>query len=136
MRECIKRISDCSWWEWNAISSLLFWKCPQLYQAWSREGQPNYVIDNSPQFLRPQDPSKTEEYWTKMKSKVDKVRKRLYIEPWTLLILTHMFYVRKYLNGIWMVYNGISCGFNLTLWAPHFILPMFQNTLCALLPGY
>ena len=36
MRECMKRIDDCSWWEWDTGSSLFFWKWPQLYQAWAR----------------------------------------------------------------------------------------------------
>ena len=35
-----------------------------------------------------------------------------------------------------MVYNSTSCGLNLDLWAPHFGLPIFQHTLCALLPVY
>ena len=47
-----------------------------------------------------------------------------------------MFYIRKGLNDIWMVYNGTPCGLNLSLWAPHFGLLIVQHTLCALLPGY
>ena len=91
-------------------------------------------IDNFPQFFRPQDPGKTEEDRTKIKKKVDKVRKSLYIESGTFLILTHMFYVHKGLNDIRMVYNGTSCGFNPDLWAPYFGLPIFQHTLRALIP--
>ena len=71
-----------------------------------------------------------------MKKKVDKVRKRLYIDPRTVLSLNHMFYVRKGLNDIRMVYNGTSCGLKLALWAPHFGLPMIQHNFHALLPGY
>ena len=93
-------------------------------------------MDNFPQFLRPQDPAKTEEGRTKMKNNVEKVRKRSYIEPGTVLSLTNMFYVRKVFNDIWMVYNGTSCGLNLALWAQHFVLPIFQRTLRALIPGY
>ena len=80
--------------------------------------------------------TKIEEDQTKMKNKVEKVRKRLYIDPGTVLSLNHMFYVRKGLNDIRMVYNGTSCGLNLALWAPHFGLPIVQHTLRALLPGY
>ena len=68
--------------------------------------------------------------------KVDKVRKRFYIYPYNVLSLRHMFYVRKGLNDIQMVYNYISCGYNLALWAPNFCLPIAQHTLRALLPGY
>ena len=92
------------------------------------EGQPNYVMDNFPQFFRPQDPSKIEEDCTKMKNKVDKVRKRLYMDPGTLLSLNHMFYFQKGLNAIWMVYNGTSCGLNIAVWAQHFGLPVVQHT--------
>ena len=53
-------------------SSLFFRKWPQKYKAWDREGQYNYAIYNFPQFLRPQDKSKTEEDRTKMKNKADK----------------------------------------------------------------
>ena len=69
-----------------------------------------------------------------MKNKVYKVIKRLYIEPGTVLSLTHMFYFRKGLNYIPMVYNGTSFVFNTALWAPHFGLPIVQHTLCPLLP--
>ena len=71
-----------------------------------------------------------------MKNKVDKVRKRLYIDTGTLLSLTHMFYVRKGLNGIRMVYNSTSCGLNQALWAPYLGLPIIQQIICAVLPGY
>ena len=62
-------------------------------------------MDKFPQLLHPQDPAKTEEDRTKMKNKVDKVRKSLYIDPGKVLSLNHMFYVRKCLNGIRMVYK-------------------------------
>ena len=100
------------------------------------EGQPHYTVNNFPQFLRPQDPAKTEEDRTKMKNKVETVIKVLYIEPGTVLSITHMFYIRKFFNCICMVYNGTSCGLNLALWAPYFGLPIVQHTLCALLTGY
>ena len=47
-----------------------------------------------------------------------------------------MFYVRKVFNDILMVYNSISCGLNLALWALYFGLPIFQHTLRVLLTGY
>ena len=69
----------------------------------------------SPQFLRPQDPDKTKEGRTKTKNKAGKVRKRMYIETGIVLSLSHMFYVRKVLNDIWMVYSGISRGLDLAI---------------------
>ena len=120
----------------DAWSSFFFWKCPQQYQAWAQEGQLHYTIDNFPQFLRRRDPAKTERGCTKIKNMVEKFRKRFYIKPGTVLSLNHMFYVRKGLNDIWMVYNRTSCGLNLSLWEPPFGLSIFRHTLCALLPGY
>ena len=64
------------------------------------------------------------------------MRKNIYIDPGIVLSLIHMFYVRKGLNNIYMVYNGTSCGFKLALWAPYFGLPIFKHTIHALLPGY
>ena len=124
MKECMKHIADCLWWEWDAGSLLFFWKWPQQYQAWDMEGRPHYEMNNFPQFLRPQDPAKTEEYCTKMKNNMDKIRKILHIEPGTVLSLTRMFYVCK------------CCGLNIALWAPYFCLPIVKHTLRALLPGY
>ena len=71
-----------------------------------------------------------------MKNKVEKVSKRLYIDPGTVLSLTHMFYVQNVLNDIRMVYNGTLCVLNIALWAPHFGLAIVQHTLRALLPVY
>ena len=51
MIECMKRIADCSWWEWDTGSSLFFWKWPQQYQAWDKEVRPYYAMDNSFQFF-------------------------------------------------------------------------------------
>ena len=56
-------------------------------------------IDNFHQFLRPKDPAKIEEDRTKMKNKVDKLRNRMYINPVTIISLTHVFYVHKWLNN-------------------------------------
>ena len=50
MRECMKRIADCSCWEWDVGSSLFLWKWPQQYQAWAREVQPHYAMDNFSHF--------------------------------------------------------------------------------------
>ena len=74
MEYCIKIISDLLWWEWDTGSSLLFLRWPKLYQLWSWEGHTKYAIGNSPQYLRSQDPAKTEEDRTNMKKREGKVR--------------------------------------------------------------
>ena len=91
----MKRIANYSWWECDAGSLLFFCKWPQLYQAWTREGQYHYLIYNFPQFLCPHDPANIEEDLTKMKNKVCKFIKRLYIDSGTVISLTHMFLSAK-----------------------------------------
>ena len=115
---------------------IIFLEMYQTISVMGPGGQPCYAIGNFPQFLLPHDPSKTEEDRTNMKKKVGKVRKRMYIDPGTVLSLSNMFYVCKGLNDIQMVYSGTLCGLNLALWAPHFGLPIFQHNLRTLLPGY
>ena len=60
---------------------------------------------STPIFI-PQDPEKTEEYQTKMNKNVEKSRKRIYIEPGTVISLIQIVFVCKGLNDIRMVYNG------------------------------
>ena len=47
-----------------------------------------------------------------MKTKLDNVRQRRYIEMGLVSSLTHMFYVAKGMEDIRMVYNGTSSGLN------------------------
>ena len=71
-----------------------------------------------------------------MPEKLDKVRSWMYIEPGAVASLTHIFYVSKGSGDILMVYNATACWLNTVLWAHHFGLPVVQQTLCSLLPGY
>jgi len=71
-----------------------------------------------------------------MKTKLDTVRSRLYIEPGEVTSLTHYFPVLKGEADIRMVYNGTSSGLDDVLWAAHFGLPVVQYTLRSLLKGY
>ena len=135
-RDCFHRIANCSWWDWDAGSSLFFWKWPLPYQHWARDGQPHYQVGELPAFTKPQDSAKKESDRVKMKKKLDKVRQRFYIEPGPVTSLSHMFYVPKGLEDIRMVYNAASCGLNDALWAPHFGLPTVQQTIRSLLPEY
>ena len=73
-RDCFHRIANCSWWDWDAGSSLFFWKWPLRYQHWARDGQPHYQVGELPSFTKPQDSAKKESDRVKMKKKLDKVR--------------------------------------------------------------
>ena len=49
---------------------------------------------------------------------------------------THFFSIDKGETDIRMVCNGISCGLNDILYAPHFGLPTIRETLSSILPGF
>ena len=135
-RDCIRRASNALWWDWAVGSALLFWNWPESHVVWARDGQPHYTTGEMPSFKRPQKPARTDEMMEKMRSKVNKVRKRGYIEAGGVCSLTHMFAVPKGITDIRMVYDGTSSGLNKVVWAPHFGLPTLFNTLRGLLPGY
>ena len=117
-------------------STFFFWKWPRSHRVWARDGQPHFEVDQLPEFKRPQRPPIDEEGRRKMKTKLDKVRQRRYIEMGLVLSLTHMFYVAKGMEDIRMVYNGTSSGLNAALWSPHFGLPVVAYTFRSLLAEY
>ena len=59
------------------------------------EGQPHFVMGDLPTFKKPQKQAKLPEHMERMKEKVMKVRRRLYIKPGEVCSLTHMFCVPK-----------------------------------------
>ena len=135
-RDCISRTANSLFWGWSEGSGLLFWTWPRSHLEWAREGQPHFLLGELPRFRRPQQAARTPEMMERMKKKVNKVRRRRYIEEGEVTSLTHMFAVAKGSNDIRMVYNGTSSGLNDVLFAPHFGLPTLSNTSRALLGGY
>ena len=71
-----------------------------------------------------------------MRAKVVKVRWLEYIKAGKIESGTSFFSVDKGATDIRMVYNGMSCGLNDILYAPHFGLPTVRATLRAILPGF
>ena len=116
-------------------TSLLDW--PPEYQKEVRDGQPHYLTGSfGPPYLRPQSKHKD---WAKqelMRAKVVKVRRLEYIKAGKIESGTSFFSVDKGATDIRMVYNGMSCGLNDILYAPHFGLPTVRATLRAILPGF
>eukprot|EP00985_Skeletonema_marinoi_P005573 scaffold2427_cov153-Skeletonema_marinoi.AAC.2 len=122
--------------DWNGGSSLFFWRWPESHIRWAREGQPHFVTGELPRFEEAQRKSATEESQALVQAKVNKVRRRMYIAPGLVLILTHMFDVPKPPSDIRMVYDGTASGLNDALFAPHFTLPVVENTMRSLLENY
>jgi hypothetical protein len=71
-----------------------------------------------------------------MRAKVVKVQRLDYIKAGSVVSVTSFFSVDKGETDIRMVYNGMSCGLNNLLYAPHFGLPTVRETLRAILPGF
>ena len=135
-REALGRVALATWWDWNGGSSLFFWRWPNSHIRWAREGQPHFVTGELPSFVEAQRKSATEESQALVQEKVNKVRRRMYIAPGLVLSLTHMFDVPKPPDDIRMVYDGTASGLNDALFAPHFTLPVVENTMRSLLENY
>ena len=135
-REALGRVALATWWDWNGGSSLFFWRWPESHSRWAREGQPHFVTGELPRFEETQRKSATEESQALVQAKVNKVRRRMYIAPGLVLSLTHMFDVPKPPSDIRMVYDGTASGLNDALFAPHFTLPVVENTMRSLLEHY
>ena len=135
-RLCIAKSSEASWWEWDEGSALYFWRWNGRWRRWARDGQPHFLVGDLPNFHTPQRSPSSAEEGQVVSKKVNKVRRRLYIEPGLVRSLTHMFPVPKGLDDWRMVYNGTSSGLNRVIWAPHFGLPTMRHTLRSLMADY
>jgi hypothetical protein len=63
--------------------------------------------------------------------KLRKVQKRRYIAPGFVKSLTSFFEVPKGEDGIWLVYDGLVSGLNITMWVPRVFLPTVRTHLRA-----
>jgi hypothetical protein len=138
-RDCMRKAAGASWWSWDQGSTLFFWNWPcPIYRRWARDGQPHYQVADLPTFRKPQQPPKTPEDRVKVRTKIQPVRARGYIESGKVISLMHYFYfyVLKGLADIRMVYNGTSSGVNGCLFSPHFGLATIRHTFRALARGY
>jgi hypothetical protein len=135
-QDAIQRCANASWFEWVEGSAPLFWNWPEQYQREVWDGQPHFLTGamNRP-FMRPQLRHKEPTKHELMRAKVVKVRKLDYIRMGKVASGTNFFSIDKGATDIRMVYNGISCGLNDILFAPHFGLPTVRETLRALRPG-
>ena len=130
--DCLRRVANSSWWEWEDGSRILFWRWKGRERI-MRDGQPHRLTGDLPSFRRRQNKPKDR---AGVVRKITKVRERDYlIQGVTVLSLIHMFDVPKGTNDIRLVYNGTSSGLNRSLYGPHFTLPTVDTTLRALEQG-
>jgi hypothetical protein len=128
-RDALTKGMGTSWWNWDAGSSLFFWRWPRSFRTEARDGTPIWVCDTLPNYRRPQreerDPVRRAQIWEKL----TKVRSRGYVLPGRVNSLTGYFAVGKDETDIRMVYDASKSGLNDALWAPTFGLPTVESTL-------
>ena len=135
LRDCLRRVSDATWWEWKGGSTLFFWRWPKHIQREAEEGMAPWFVKRMKPWKRRQ-PRETDPRVRELVSeKLANVRSKRYIAPGEVKSLTSYFSVPKGADDIRMVYDGTKCGLNDVLWAPWFQLPTIQTALRAVMAG-
>jgi len=134
-RDCIRRCTQASWWDWDGGLHPFFWRWPSEYKRQIRDSIDLWVIDQLPRYHLPQCPEKDPAVHAAVTTKLEKVQRRGYIAPGWVSSLTSYFAVPKGPTDIRMVYDGTKCGLNDQLWAPWLALPMIEDHLWGVEPG-
>ena len=129
-RDAITRAANSTWSDWDAGSTLYFWRWPKRVQKAVRDGTKLFIIHSKlPRYMKRQKWPKDSDQCEKLKSKLQKVRSRRYIQPGFVRSLTGYFAVPKAKTDIRVVYDATQCGLNDALWAPNFFLPVVDSIL-------
>jgi hypothetical protein len=128
-RDCVRRYSGSSWWEWNDGSRPHFWRWPKEYKRAVRDGVQPWFRSKVPCWRVPQRGEKDPTIFQAMNSKLERVRRLRYIQEGTVDSLTSYFSVPKGTSDIRMVYDGTKSGLNDAMWAPWFALPTLESHL-------
>jgi hypothetical protein len=119
--DCVRRVADCTWWEWDGGSTLFFWRWPEEFRVSVRDGTRLWIHeDKLPKYRRPQRDVSEVTMKRAMIQKLLKVKTRRYFEEGLVSALTSFFAVPKGADDIRMVYDGTASGLNEALWAPWF----------------
>ena len=124
--KAVRRAEACSFWEWDKGSSILFWRWPEDYQHIARTGIAPMFESEPPKTMEFQPPYPDDDVKMKVKTKIQRVIDRGYIEITDIQFveaLMYVFHVPKGLDDIRMVYDGSKSGLNACLYAPWFALP-------------
>jgi hypothetical protein len=117
------------------IHSVFFWRWPEEFQERIRDGIKPWISGELEPWRRAQrghrDPTKTHQ----VKSKLDKIRKRGYVEAGYVESLISFSDVEKGSDDIRMVYDGSASGLDDLLWAPWFHLPTLETLQRSVEPG-
>lgn len=134
-RDCLRRVTGATFWDWAAGSRLFFWRWPLEVQEWARDGHPVYIQGELPSYRRPQPAERNEKIKGQVKGKLEKFTQCEYVMHGAVTSLISYFSVPKGDSDIRLVLDGTKSGLNSALWAPSFHLPTVDSLLPALQPG-
>jgi hypothetical protein len=128
--DALSKLANSSWWNWDKGSTLLFWRWPKgEQQIAARDGMDAYISGPLPNYQVRARPIKTAVY-DLLLPKVKKIIDRGYVK-----VGQGRDFIRSYIDyfivpkadDVRPVYNGTSCGFNGSVWAPNFWLPTAKS---------
>ena len=128
-KDAIDRAWKSSWWEWEAGSTLFFWRWTDEYKRTVRDGMRVFVKGTLPEYQAHQRWPKEPDKRDKLQKKVAKPVLRDYISDGYVKSLTGFFQVPKGEDDIRVVYDASKSGLNEALWAPNFFLPTVDTVL-------
>ena len=129
-RDAVGRAANSTWWNWDAGSTLFFWRWPRWSKKGVRDGIELFIDwSNMPNYWKRQQWPDEEHSINKLRSKLSNVRMKKYVQPGFVKSLTSYFAVPKAETDVRIVYDGTACGLNDGLWAPNFMLPTVDSVL-------
>jgi len=135
-RDCLRRVSAASFWEWSGGSRLLFWRWPPPIRPWARDVQPIYISGPLPHYRKRQPWEPNSVIRNQLQSKLSKFVEHIYVQRGTVHSLISFFTVPKGEADVRIVFDGTKCRLNDAIWAPTFHLPTVDSLLPYLEPGY
>jgi hypothetical protein len=95
-RDCVNRISDCYWWNWDGGCTPFFWRWPLEFRIHMWDGTPLWFDPTAaPSYKRPYRAKKNPILKARVKEKLDNFLKRRYFEVGLVKSLTTCFGVTK-----------------------------------------
>ena len=136
--EACARAGQTTWWNWDKGSAIFFWRWPPDYQETARIGLAPMFNAKAPTNRDRQPPYGEEETKQKVRSKLQAVIDKGYIEITDIELveaMMFMFHVPKGETDIRMVYDGTKSGLNDALYSPWFALPTVDTMTRWVLAG-
>jgi hypothetical protein len=124
-----------SFWDWDAGSSLLFWRWQPEARNDARDGTRIFVKGKLPRYRAPQRVPRDVAQAKQLRDKLWRVRERGYVNPGPVVSLTNVFAVPKVRDeagnvlDVRPVYDATKSGLNDAVWAPSFWLPTVDTLL-------